>query len=994
MDMTTYPGGIVMYRLGRRFFLLTAVLILLTPGISIGQLSTDAPWPKFHYDNRNTGKTSNFGTQVGKLKWKVSTAGPVTSSPAIDKNGIVYVGSADNNIYAINGETGVIEWKYQTGGAINFSSPAIDNNGTVYIGSFNGYLYAFDTNTINPDDGSTWLPKWKFQTRGAIASSPAIGPDGTVIFGCADGNLYAVNPDGNLKWKTPVGVIERGVPAIDSDLGQVYIGTTVPDVFYTLDLQTGALIWAYDLLCGGAYASPAIASDSSIIFTNFTTYYSDETCLDAFKFQIYNFSSIGGLIGGLTQTAPNWKLDINNDIYTTPAILEDNSFFVGAGASLNRILSDGTIYFSQTIDGQRIESSPIIDGAKFIYVGTNGGTFYCLNADRPEPGTTVVWQYPPAGEPRIASSILSSPAIGNDERHSVYMGASDNNVYAFYDGIRIKGKVSLVEGSGESIQKKPLSAVKMTLRSELLQLEKETQTDANGYEFTGLANGTYTITPELPGYIFSPETLVVTVNDQDVNNANFEAFRGFSLSGTITDKNGTGLPGVLVTLDGLKSQPATAFTDSTGFYQFTGLGFDTYTVTPFIEGYGFTPPFQNVTISPSDTEKYKININFVATLGYQISGKITGVDTQALQGVTVTLTGGPQNISWSTETDINGAFSFLELANGTYLVTPSFNDYEFNPPAKTVTIAAGSVLNVDFTAATGANISGYVLAGNSPLRGVTVTLLNSQTPPAIMQTVQTDDFGFYALIGIPDGIYTVEPVLAGYGFNPASKILTVINADIKNVNFRAVPGLSLSGKVINILSIPVAGVTLELTGSTSTSSTTTNTDSSGNYSFLGLEIDTYTVAVNTPGYQAFPASQTFDIVSEGENNVNFTVFPICPTVYINIPFGGESGTLVNIFGVNFGLSAPPADTLFDVNGTTLEGGVYFGALGSDPSKWVKAAVEYWSPFKILARAPSTSGIAQVWVITNSSAIENPSEQNSQGCLYTSQPLTNFFIYGF
>jgi hypothetical protein len=146
------------------------------------------------------------------------------------------------------------------------------------------------------------------------------------------------------------------------------------------------------------------------------------------------------------------------------------------------------VYWSQVIDGQRIESSPAIDSAKFVYVGTNGGTFYCLNADRPEPGTTTVWQYPPAGEPRLVSSILSSPAIGNDERHSVYVGASDNNVYAFYDGIRIKGKVSLVEGSGSLIQKKPLSAVKMTLRSEILQLEKETLTDTKGYEFAGLEN--------------------------------------------------------------------------------------------------------------------------------------------------------------------------------------------------------------------------------------------------------------------------------------------------------------------------------------------------------------------------------------------------------------------------------------------------------------------------------------------------------------------------
>ena len=985
-----------MYFFERRFLLLAALIVCITPAISIGQLSTDAPWAKFHHDNRNTGKTSNFGTQVGKLKWKVSTAGPVTSSPAIDKNGIVYVGSADNNIYAINGETGVITWKYQTGGAINSSSPAIDVNGIVYIGSYDGYLYAFDTKTINPDNGSTWVPKWKFQTKGAIASSPAIAPDGTIIFGSTDGNIYAVNPNGTLKWKTPVGVIQAS-PAIDIDLGQVYIGTMVPDVFFTLDLQTGAIIWSYDFLCGGSYASPAVLSDSSVIFTNFTTYYSDASCLKEWQFQIYNFTSTGGLTTGITLTTPQFKLDLGNNIFTTPALLEDNSFFVGAGAAFLRILSDGTHYFAQTVLGERVESSPIIDVAKFVYVGTNGGTFYCLNADRPEPGTTIVWQYPPAKEKPLIASILSSPAIGNDERHTVYVGASDNNVYAFYDGIRIKGKVILVDDSVSPITKKPLSAVKMTLKSEILQLVKETQTDANGYEFTGLENATYTITPELPGYIFSPETLVVTVNDQDVTNANFEAFRGFSLSGTITDKNGKALSGVLITLDGLKSQPATALTDSTGFYQFTRLGFDTYTVTPFIEGYGFTPPFQDITISSSDTEKNKTNINFVATLGYQISGKITGFKAQAIQGVTVTLTGGPQNISKTTETDNSGAFSFLELNNGTYTATPTFNDYEFNPPSKTVTIASASVFNVDFTAATGSNISGYVLEGNTPLKGATITLIDNQAidkTKAVIQTAQTNDLGLYLLIGIADGSYTVKPVLDGYGFNPGSKIVTVNKSNITNINFKAVKGLSIGGTVTNILSLPASGVTMELTGSTSTSGTTTNTDSSGNYAFLGLKTDTYTVAVNTAGYQAFPSSQTFDIVAGNKDKVDFIVYPICPTVYINIPFAGEKGTLVNIFGINFGLSAPPAGTTFTVNGTTLQGGVYFGTLGSDPSKWVQAKVEYWSPFKILAQAPATTGITQVWVVNKSSTIENPYQQNTQGCPYTSQPITNFFVYGF
>lgn len=63
------------------------------------------------------------------------------------------------------------------------SSPAIDGDGTVYIGSSDGKLYAINA------DGAL---KWSFQTKDAIESSPAIGPDGTVYIGSNDNHLYAI----------------------------------------------------------------------------------------------------------------------------------------------------------------------------------------------------------------------------------------------------------------------------------------------------------------------------------------------------------------------------------------------------------------------------------------------------------------------------------------------------------------------------------------------------------------------------------------------------------------------------------------------------------------------------------------------------------------------------------------------------------------------------------------------------------------------------------
>ncbi|MBI2250314.1 MAG: PQQ-like beta-propeller repeat protein, partial [Brevundimonas diminuta] len=73
-----------------------------------------------------------------------------------------------------------------TGGWIT-SSPAVGADGTVYVGSWNNNLYA-----LNPD-GST---KWSYPTGGSVESSPAIAADGTVYVGSNDGKLYALKPDG------------------------------------------------------------------------------------------------------------------------------------------------------------------------------------------------------------------------------------------------------------------------------------------------------------------------------------------------------------------------------------------------------------------------------------------------------------------------------------------------------------------------------------------------------------------------------------------------------------------------------------------------------------------------------------------------------------------------------------------------------------------------------------------------------------------------------
>ena len=76
----------------------------------------------------------------GKLAWSFLTGGQVASSPAVS-GGAVYVGSYDGDVYALNAQNGKEIWSYATGEMVVSSPAAADS--AVYVGSYNNMLYAF-----------------------------------------------------------------------------------------------------------------------------------------------------------------------------------------------------------------------------------------------------------------------------------------------------------------------------------------------------------------------------------------------------------------------------------------------------------------------------------------------------------------------------------------------------------------------------------------------------------------------------------------------------------------------------------------------------------------------------------------------------------------------------------------------------------------------------------------------------------------------------------
>ena len=365
----------------------------------------DSPWPMKCHDTRHTGK-SPYGTASnnGVEMWRFETDGWIEDNPTIDCDGTIYFGGSYDSLpeylYAINPD-GTLKWRCQLDGLIWGSSPAINKEGTIYIGTWGGYLFA-----INSDGAE----KWRFYAQGTIASSPAIGKDGTIYFGTMrgfdKGDIYAVNPDGTEKWHYTTDYYITSDPAIGED-GTVYIGSG--DTYLYAMNADGTLQWRFKT---GHYIKgpPSIDDDGTIYVGSYDDYlyalYPDGSPKWKYKLKYGTETnpSIGPdgtiYVGDDKLYAVNqdgtlkWTFDLGLDRHihqSSPAISADGTIFVGtiigegAGGEIIAINSDGTEKWrSYKIADEWVQSSPSIGEDGTVYIGSSslvdGNSFGFLHA--------------------------------------------------------------------------------------------------------------------------------------------------------------------------------------------------------------------------------------------------------------------------------------------------------------------------------------------------------------------------------------------------------------------------------------------------------------------------------------------------------------------------------------------------------------------------------------------------------------------------------------
>lgn len=350
----------------------------------------------------------------GSLRWKFATRGPILSSAAV-ANGAAYFGSVDGNIYAVDVATGRERWRFATKGERRFTAPGIHGaipstermpdpfdvfmssptvvGDVVYVGSGDQHVYALDA--------ATGKPRWTFATGDVVHASPTVSMD-LVYIGSWDRNLYAIDArTGKERWRYTTGndtVIYNQIGIASSAAvadGLVFVGGR-DGKFHVVDAATGKQKWVHDNHGGWTIASPAVRNGVVYFPTSDGTRFKAlDATTGATKFDLQNkaisFSSpaIAGDVA-FYGTSDGYL----NAVGLTDGLLKGRFQTDGSKAngaqytdSTGRMQTGG-MYPDRTLDGMMIGmrtmmtlgsvlSSPTVVGG-VVYFGSTDGNVYAV----------------------------------------------------------------------------------------------------------------------------------------------------------------------------------------------------------------------------------------------------------------------------------------------------------------------------------------------------------------------------------------------------------------------------------------------------------------------------------------------------------------------------------------------------------------------------------------------------------------------------------------
>gem|GEM_PF-1175545 len=324
---------------------LTAMLILLLPVLASASSATEEDWPMLLHDPRHTGFTSSPVPETPGERWSYTTGDLILAQPSAAQ-GMVFVPSLDNHVYALDWESGELIWSFEMDD-VAASTPAVAGDSLIAC-SYSGKVYS-----LSLSDGSL---NWEVDLGDMIAYSSPCVVDDVVFVGTGDGVIYALDRyTGATIWSFSTGDAILDSPAVG--YGKVFVASN-DGYLYALDEDSGSFLWRFEVSDGKYYVLSSPVVDDNKVFIGSAAYK-----------KIYALAqSTGALI---------WEFTVDDYVWSSPTVADGVVYATS---------HDGKIYALDEDTGEQlwvseVEGTPpsVISAGGVILAVTNEGRLYALN---------------------------------------------------------------------------------------------------------------------------------------------------------------------------------------------------------------------------------------------------------------------------------------------------------------------------------------------------------------------------------------------------------------------------------------------------------------------------------------------------------------------------------------------------------------------------------------------------------------------------------------
>ena len=361
-------------------------------------------------------KTTDDHPSAAPPLWRFSTGGTIAWAPSVN-DGVAYVVSDDQIVYAIDAGTGEGMWTFDAGGEVK--SPPVIADGVLYVESTS---HVNGLNQVHALNVSTGELLWRFDAGPEAQPMPTVG-DGLVYVNVRVGNALNTHAlearSGKVVWiaDVPISIVNRLRPTV---IGSRIFIAALGNNLHALDSATGAVAWTF---APEFYiAAPPVAAAGRVFLTAGTS--------------IYALDEVTGRL--IWQQDFSWSFwpdsqFLSHDI--RPIVDEDTVYFT-AGKSIYRLdVATGEVLWSFQVGGS-IATPPAIEQG-IVYIASTGNQLFATDPSKahykPEE---IIWAIDLGNEslhsPTVASGVLY--AQSSDGTLNAFDGATGYKRWETYVG--------------------------------------------------------------------------------------------------------------------------------------------------------------------------------------------------------------------------------------------------------------------------------------------------------------------------------------------------------------------------------------------------------------------------------------------------------------------------------------------------------------------------------------------------------------------------------